>query len=154
MKVFPVILCGGIGERLWPLSRSFLPKQFLSFSGNRSLFQDTLLRVSQDIYEPPIIICHEEHRFIVSNQLEEMNIVPTTTFLEPVRRNTAPAIIIASLYVQEIDQNSIITVFPSDHLIKNVSSFIQTVNQGIEVAKKGYLTVFGISPTRVEEGYG
>ena len=156
-KVIPVILSGGLGTRLWPLSRSNFPKQYLNLisNGNKSLFQETQERLqSLDHFLPPIIVCNEEHRFIVSEQMRQINIKPSSILLEPFGRNTAPAITIAALKAIEIDKESTILVLPADHQIGNIQEFRKVIEFGINCAGEGSLIAFGIIPTYPETGYG
>ncbi len=156
-KITPVILCGGIGTRLWPLSRASFPKQYLEINPKESIsfFQETINRIK--IYEDigsPIVICNEEHRFIVAEQLREINVKAKAILLEPVGRNTAPAITIASLKAIENDENSILLVLPADHIIRKTKEFIRVIIKAVNYAKKGKLITFGITPTRPETGFG
>ena len=156
-KILPVILCGGSGSRLWPLSRQSLPKQFLSlnFTNGESLLQRTQNRLKkiQNI-EPPILICNEEHRFIVAEQMRELQIKPNAIILEPFGRNTAPAIAIAALKSLEIYENPTLLVLSSDHQIENEDKFAEVIQKGLESSGKGSLVTFGIVPTSPEVGYG
>ena len=156
-KVIPIILSGGLGTRIWPLSRSNFPKQYLNLISNskKSLFQETQERLqSLDHILPPIIVCNEEHRFIVSEQMRQIKIKPSSILLEPFGRNTAPAITIAALKAIEIDQDSILLVLPADHHIRNLEEFRKAIEFGIKCADKGSLITFGIIPTYPETGYG
>jgi mannose-1-phosphate guanylyltransferase/mannose-6-phosphate isomerase len=157
MKITPVILSGGSGTRLWPLSRSSNPKQFLTLFDAKSLFCKTLERVTNNkIFNPPIIVCNEEHRFLVAEELRKLNIIAGSIILEPLAKNTAPAIAVAAFDIlkkQESD-GDLMLVMPSDHLIENKKQFIQHVKQGIEIAKKNKLITFGIMPDKPETGYG
>lgn len=153
--ITPVILAGGSGTRLWPLSRKLYPKQFMSLVGNDTLLQNTILRLSSlDEIGPPIILCNEEHRFIVAEQLREIDISPQAIVLEPVGRNTAPALAVAALMAQSKDENAILLALPSDHHIQDLQSFIETATKGIGFALKDKLVTFGIEPHAPETGYG
>ena len=155
--IIPIILCGGSGTRLWPLSRDSFPKQYLNLSNNgeKSLLQETQERIKNlDNTISPIIICNEEHRFIVAEQLREINTKPLSILLEPIGRNTAPAIALAALKASEIKDDPIIIVLSSDHLIQNKKSFIEVLKKGITFAEKGKLVTFGIIPRSPETGYG
>lgn len=157
MKITPVILSGGSGTRLWPVSRSLNPKQFLDFFGENSLFQQTALRAKNcDDFKKPIIICNNEHRFIVAEELNKIQITPESIILEPVARNTAPAVAIAALDVilNNKKDDDLILVMPSDHVINDEKQFITDVKNTIEAAKDGYLITFGIVPDKAETGYG
>ena len=156
-KVLPVILSGGIGTRLWPLSRSSLPKQYLNIDKESSstLLQDTFLRLQgmENLIEP-LIICNEEQRFIVAEQFRSINIDPWSILLEPFGRNTAPAIALAGLICMKKDFDPFLLVLPSDHKIKNKENFQQSIKKGLGFALKGQLVTFGIKPTSANSGYG
>ena len=155
-KIIPVILCGGSGTRLWPMSRTSFPKQYLSFEKNNfSFFQMTLNRIKNfDNIDEPIVICNEEHRFITGEQLREINIKPKSIILEPFGRNTCPAIAIASLKSLEIDPEAILLILPSDHLVRENKAFIDCINKAFIYAKEEKLVTFGIVPNKPETGYG
>ncbi len=156
-NLLPLILCGGTGSRLWPLSRKSYPKQYLSLidDSSKTLLQKTLERLC-DITnkEDPIFICNEEHRFIVAEQLREINVKPKKIILEPFARNTAPAITIAALKSMENGSDPILFVLPSDHLIRDTQQFIKSITAAMDFAEKGNLVTFGIIPTSPEVGYG
>ena len=155
--LIPVLLCGGSGSRLWPLSRQSYPKQFLNLNinSNKSLLQLTQERISNlENIEPPIVICNEEHRFIVAEQMREIGVDPSAIILEKEGKNTAPAISIAALKALELDKNSILLILSSDHLIENKNNFLKSINSAIDLAKKGRLVTFGVVPTSAETGYG
>ncbi len=168
--VIPVILCGGSGARLWPLSRSGFPKQFLALPGddsNQSLFQKTVLRINanrnaQINLGETLIVTNEDHRFLVLDQLREMDDIQATLLLEPVGRNTAPALTIASLYAKETIGNtgtdSILVVTPADQIIQNRDSFTQALQNCITVVEGDVsnqsIAIMGITPTGPETGYG
>ncbi len=157
MKITPVILSGGSGTRLWPISRQLNPKQFLDFFGEKTLFSQTILRTKNtELFNPPIVVCNSEHRFIVAEEFKKSKITPRSILLEPVAKNTAPAIAVASLDLLENNNtdNDLILVMPSDHFITNESKFISQVNKAKELAKQGYLITFGIIPSYAETGYG
>ena len=134
LKVIPIILCGGKGTRFWPLSRQSYPKQFLSLYGEnkKSLLQKTYERISniKDI-EDPIIICNEEHRFLVAEQMRNINVNPKAIILEPEGRNTAPAIALGAFKAIEEDENSILLVLSADHIIKDVDLFVRGIKRRI-----------------------
>jgi mannose-1-phosphate guanylyltransferase/mannose-6-phosphate isomerase len=154
-KLFPVILSGGFGGRLWPVSRAHYPKQFLPLITDRSLLQETALRlVGLENIEAPTLICNERHRFIVAEQLQASQIQARRIFLEPVGRNTAPAIAIAAWDIAETDSNGVMLVTPSDHVILHVPSFHKAIESGIKLAQQGYLATFGVLPTSPKTGYG
>lgn len=154
MKITPVILSGGSGTRLWPLSRSLHPKQFLDFFGKNSLFQKAALRVkNSEAFHNPIIICNNEHRFIAAEELQNINISPKSIILEPIGRNTAPAVAIAALNITD-KNDDLILVMPSDHIIEDEEKFISHVKNAAKAANEGYLITFGIIPDKAETGYG
>ncbi len=157
MKITPVILSGGSGTRLWPVSRSLNPKQFLDFFGKNSLFQKTALRVKNAAdFQAPIVICNNEHRFTAAAELQKIGIKPKSIILEPIGRNTAPAIAIAALDVLAGNnkENNLILVMPSDHIIHDEEAFISQVKKATKAALEGYLVTFGIVPKKPETGYG
>ncbi len=155
--IIPVILCGGSGTRLWPLSRESYPKQFLPLTSDnkKSLLQETQERISgiNNLFEP-ILICNEDHRFIVAEQMREINIKPFSILLEPFGRNTAPAIALAAMKALESQLNPILLILSSDHEIKNTEIFIKTINEAFKFAENGRLVTFGIMPTSPHTGYG
>ena len=156
-KILPIILCGGSGSRLWPLSRESFPKQYLSINSNdgKTFLQKTQERLNGlDNVEDPIIICNEAHRFIVAEQLRAINISPKKIILEPFGRNTAPAIAISALKALEKNDDPILLILSSDHEILNKEKFINTLNAGINYAENEKLVTFGILPTSPETGYG
>lgn len=150
MKINAVILAGGSGNRLWPKSRSKLPKQFLSFFNDQTMFQSTIHRFNRFELNSISTICNFDHRFFVAEQLNELNI-SSQIILEPCSRNTAPAI---TASIQGIDDDDIVIIVPADHLIEDHDSFLNAINDGIEVAKKGMLVTFGIVPSNPNTGYG
>jgi len=152
--IIPVILCGGSGTRLWPMSRKNCPKQFLNLTDKHlSLFQKTILRLPK-ICSKPIIICNESHRFIVSDQLKAINKCAQSIILEPFGKNTAPAIAICALEALSISSESSILVLSADHEIKDTDSFHKSVSASIKPINKNLLVAFGVKPTRPETGYG
>ena len=153
--IIPVILSGGSGTRLWPLSRAMRPKQLLRLASHQTMIQDTLSRLD-GIPElaPPIIVCNEEHRFTIAEQMREINIHPSAIILEPVGRNTAPAVAISALQAQSVAQDPVLLVLPADHIIGNQEAFHQAVQKGYKVANEGKLVTFGIIPGTPETGYG
>ena len=157
LNLFPVILSGGSGTRLWPLSRACFPKQYLNLlnKSNNSLLQDTVLRLNGlKNLQQPIIICNEEQRFIVAEQMREIDITPNSILLEPIGRNTAPAIALASLIALEKFQDSILLVLSADHEIREPKKFQEAINDGLEYASNDRLVTFGVKPNRAETGYG
>ena len=155
MKIIPVILAGGSGTRLWPLSRELYPKQFMPLVGRHSLLQSTLLRLtSLEGIEQPIIVCNEAHRFIAAEQMRQIDITPQAIVLEPVGRNTAPAIAAAGLMAGTKTDESVLLVLPADHHIEDAEALVRTLAQGIRLAGKGKLVTFGVTPRTPETGYG
>lgn len=154
-SVIPVVLCGGSGTRLWPLSRTIHPKQLLPLFNDQTMLQNTLCRV-QNVAEhiSPIVICNQEYRFLVAEQLREVGRANVDIILEPEGRNTAPAVTVAALHLQRQNQDPILLVMPADHVIKNQDKLMEAVQTGVELAKKGYMVTFGINPNRPETGYG
>ena len=156
-RIQPVILSGGSGTRLWPLSRENFPKQYLKLNPRSSLtfLQKTQLRLDGLKHlEDPIIICNEQHRFIVAEQMREIKIKPKAIILEPFGKNTAPSIAISALMAQKDNENITLLILSSDHEIKNPLNFINTVKKGLDEANEDKLVTFGVKPTRPETGYG
>lgn len=152
-KITPVILSGGAGTRLWPLSRELFPKQFLPLAGSHTMIQDTLLRLSGlTEVNAPVIICNEDHRFLVAEQMRQIGCKPSAIVLEPVGRNTAPAVAVAALHQEKSDE--VMLVLPADHVIKDLVAFHAAVRKGLVEAEAGRLVTFGIVPTLPETGYG
>lgn len=152
--ITPVILCGGSGTRLWPLSRKSYPKQFSKLVGDQSLFQASASRVTGAEFANPIVLTNSDFRFIVTEQLMEMGIDPASVLIEPQGRNTAPAILAAALYLLAQDDDAMMLVLPSDHNVPDAALFAQTVLRGVDAANAGELVTFGIAPNRPETGYG
>ena len=151
--MIPVILSGGSGTRLWPLSRGIYPKQFLPLVSDKTMVQETVLRlVGLEQLQAPIAICNEDHRFMMAEQLREINAQAEAIILEPVGKNTAPAVALAALAAKNPDD--ILLVLPADHVIENISAFQQAVIKAGQLAEQGYLVTFGIVPTTAETGYG
>ena len=150
----PVILCGGSGTRLWPVSRSAFPKQFVQLYGEGSLFQQSVVRMSAEGFNAPIIITGSLFRFTVADQLQAIGVEPASIMLEPFGRNTAPAVAIASLLVAQSQPDGLLLLTPSDHVIPDDRHFRAAVNAASFTAKSGKIVTFGIRPTRPETGYG
>jgi len=154
-KVLPVLLCGGSGTRLWPLSREAYPKQFLSLAGKDSLLQATCLRLrGLPGAMAPLLISNEEHRFMVAEQCRQVDVEPLSIILEPVGRNTAAAIAVAALHAMESQQDPVLLVLPSDHLLQDEAGFREAVLLALPAAEAGALLTFGIVPTAPETGFG
>ena len=151
--IIPVILSGGSGTRLWPLSRKLHPKQFIELMGKTTLFQEAVLRLPESI-ENPLIICNEEHRFLAAEQLREINKEPKNIILEPVGRNTAPAIALAALKSIKESEDAILLVLSADHLIQDMDKFHQAIALATKQAEQNKLVTFGIVPNKIETGYG
>lgn len=155
LKIKPVILAGGVGTRLWPLSREAFPKQFLRLVSHHSLLQETVLRVSGMAYaEPPLIMCNTAHYFVSQDHLKEINANGCQFILEPFGRNTAAAIACAAHWSLAHAPDSILLILPSDHYIADQDSFFAAVNQARVAAERGFLVTFGVAPTHPETGYG
>ncbi len=152
--VVPLILAGGAGTRLWPLSRELFPKQFHALFSERSLLQDTLLRAGAATSTPPIIVCNEDHRFLVAEQCRAIGVDWLSLILEPAGRNTAPAIALAAHRALEEDPHAVLLFLPSDHLVPDAEAFAQAAALATAAAAEGRLVTFGVSPTRPETGYG
>ena len=153
--IIPVILSGGTGSRLWPQSRESCPKQFLNLTGEKTLLQETVSRTSKiSDMRAPVVVCNEEHRFMVAEQLRSLGITATAVVLEPVGRNTAPAVAVAALCALEAEQDPMLLVLPADHIILDTASFQQTVEEALPHAQAGHLITFGVVPRAAETGYG
>ena len=159
IEVTPIILCGGSGTRLWPLSRTGFPKQFLCLTGNESLFQQAAQRLaalgSENIQvAPPVIVSGEDHRFLASEQLREVSVALGTALLEPVGRNTAPALTLAALAAVVNGQDPVLVVTPADQTIAKPAAFTAAVQEAITQAEQGNIVIFGVTPDKPETGYG
>ncbi|MCZ4347996.1 mannose-1-phosphate guanylyltransferase/mannose-6-phosphate isomerase [Devosia neptuniae] len=154
-KIVPVILAGGQGTRLWPMSRANRPKQFIELMGNRSLFQQTLERLGgSERYDAPIVVTNAEYRFVVAEQVQEAGVALGTILLEPAARNTAVAIASAAYYALDRDENAVLHILASDHAITADAAYYDAVNLADAAARDGWLVAFGIMPTRPDTGYG
>ena len=153
--MIPIILAGGSGTRLWPLSRELYPKQFLSLTSDRTMLQDTVGRVAGiPGIESPIVLCKDEHRFLVGEQLQQIGVEVGAIILEPVGRNTAPALAVAALQSLAVGEDPVLLVLPSDHVISDQDSFRKAAVAGEQLAQQGRLITFGIVPGCAETGYG
>ncbi|MFT4149748.1 MAG: mannose-1-phosphate guanylyltransferase/mannose-6-phosphate isomerase [Paracoccaceae bacterium] len=152
--ITPILLCGGSGTRLWPLSRKSFPKQFTALTGDTSLFQASALRLSGQGFAAPLVITGSDFRFIVTEQLAAAGIDPGAILIEPSARNTAPAILAATLHLAATDPDALMLVAPSDHEVPDAALFRAAVAAGVEAARAGRIVTFGIHPTRPETGYG
>lgn len=153
-EITPVILCGGSGTRLWPVSRASYPKQFGRLVGDQSLFQSSVIRLPEPEFAPPVIVTGAEFRFIVTEQLGQIGRAPGAVLIEPEGRNTGPAVLAAALKVAEAAPDGLMLVCPSDHAIGDPQAFRAAVQAGAEAAREGRLVTFGIGPDRAETGYG
>ena len=150
----PVILSGGVGSRLWPVSREGRPKQFLPLGGKCSMLQETSQRLSTIETAPPIVVCNEAHRFLVAEQLREIATPASALILEPEGRNTAPAIALAAIQALATDPEAVLLVLPADHHIGSPGNFVEAVQRGLPAAGEGYLVTFGVVPSAPETGFG
>lgn len=150
----PVILSGGVGSRLWPLSRSLFPKQLLALAGNHSLIQDTVHRATGPAFAPPLIVCNVEHRFLIAEQMRAAGQASGAIVLEPAGRNTAPAAAVAALMLAEKDPDAILLLMPADHVVQDLDAFRQAADSAATAAAQGFLVTFGIAPRGPETGYG
>lgn len=153
-RIVPVILSGGAGTRLWPLSRELYPKQLLPLLSEQSLLQETVQRVQGDTFAPPLVVCSEEHRFIIAEQLRTLGVEPLAIVLEPVARNTAPALAAAAHLLLGDDPDTLMLVLPSDHSVRDVTAFHEAVQVAAAAAQDDRLVAYGITPTHAETGYG
>ena len=153
MKIYPVILSGGAGTRLWPLSRAVLPKQLLPLVTDKTMLQDTVLRVTGwPGLMAPLLVCGNEHRFLVAEQLREIGVKPLGILLEHAGRNTAPAVAAAAHYLSAIDPDAVMLVLPADHVIEDQAAFAAAVARAAALVAGGALATFGIVPQSPETG--
>lgn len=153
--IIPTILSGGSGTRLWPLSRQLYPKQLLPLAGKQTLLQQTILRLTGlEGLDLPLVVCNDEHRFLVAEQLRNISITPAAILLEPIGRNTAPATAVAAMQALSGRDNPLLLVLPADHIIRNTEAFHEAIMAGIPAAEEGKLVTFGIVPDKAETGYG
>jgi len=150
----PVLLSGGVGSRLWPVSREAHPKQFQPLAGELSMLQETLQRTTGLDESAPVVVCNEEHRFMVAEQLRQVEIAASALILEPTGRNTAPAVALAALHAVSRDPDALLLVLPADHVIQDVPAFVEAVGKAVPMAQQGRLMTFGVVPTSPETGYG
>lgn len=153
-NIFPVILSGGTGTRLWPLSRAALPKQLLALHGERTMIQETVLRSRLPGAAAPLLLCSDAHRFLVAEQMQEIGVEPRAIVLEPMGRNTAPAAAVAALMTAEQDAQGIVVLLPSDHVIRDTAAFARAVDVAAKAARAGHIVTFGMDPAAPETGYG
>ncbi len=154
VKITPVILCGGAGTRLWPLSRKSYPKQFSALTGADSLFQSSLTRLVGEAFGAPVVVTADQFRFIAVQQLHAVGITPQAVLIEPAGRDTGPAVLAAALHLAQSDPEALMLVAPSDHVIPDAAQFAQTVAAAVPAAQSGQIVAFGITPERPETGYG
>ncbi|HDY8624185.1 TPA: NTP transferase domain-containing protein, partial [Klebsiella pneumoniae] len=152
--LLPVIMAGGTGSRLWPMSRELYPKQFLRLYGQNSMLQETILRLSGLQTHEPIVICNEEHRFLVAEQLRQLDKLSQNIILEPVGRNTAPAIALAALQATQDGSDPLMLVLAADHIINDLRVFHKAISVAEQYALENHLVTFGIVPNTPETGYG
>ena len=153
-SIVPVILSGGSGQRLWPLSRELYPKQLINLLSEQSLLQETAKRLGGAPFASPIVVCNEGHRFIVAEQLRETGVSPRAIVLEPHRRNTAPAAAVAALMLVRDDPDAVMLLSPSDHVVRDQDAFRNAIEAGRNAANEGKLVTFGIVPDHPVTGYG
>jgi len=152
--ITPVLLCGGVGSRLWPVSRQGRPKQYLNLTGETSMLQQTLTRIESLAQTSPIIVCNEEHRFLVAEQVRQLGLTAPKIILEPEGKNTAPAIALAALAASASDPEAQLLVLPADHYVGKPAALIDAIEKAASASSQGKLVTFGIVPSRPETGYG
>ena len=155
LMIYPVILSGGSGTRLWPMSRSLYPKQLLALIGETSLLQQTVRRIAgQPGFAPPLIVANEEHRFIIAEQLREIGVEAAGLLLEPIGRNTAPAAAVAALRIAGTAADGLVLIMPSDHAMTDLDAFQKAIACAAGTESKGRLVHFGMAASRPDTGYG
>ncbi|MEY2884001.1 MAG: mannose-phosphate guanyltransferase [Pseudomonadota bacterium] len=155
VRIHPVLMSGGAGVRLWPMSREMYPKQLLALWSERSMLQDTAGRVADPaLFAPPVVICNQEHRFIIAEQLRQIGLGPAAIVLEPIGRNTAAAAAVAALRIVESEPDALMLLLPADHVIRDAQAFHASVAAAVRAARADHLVTFGIVPTAPETGYG
>ena len=152
--ITPVLLCGGVGSRLWPVSRQGRPKQYLNLIGETSMLQQTLTRIESLAQTSPIIVCNEEHRFLVAEQVRQLGLTSPTIILEPEGKNTAPAIALAAIAASAADSEVNLLVLPADHYVGKPTALIDAIEKAASAASQGKLVTFGLVPSHPETGYG
>src|SRR5450756_2932094 len=153
-RIVPLIMCGGAGTRLWPASREVRPKQVVPLFGVRSTFQDTILRVSDaTLFERPIVITNTAYRFMVQEQLAEIGL-EADVLLEPMRRDSGPAIAAGAAFAQARDQDAVVLALAADHVVRDVAAFVAACRQGLKAADAGRIVTFGVEPERAATEYG
>ncbi|HKD22959.1 MAG TPA: mannose-1-phosphate guanylyltransferase/mannose-6-phosphate isomerase [Rhizomicrobium sp.] len=152
--IHPVIMSGGAGSRLWPLSRQLYPKQLLPLAGERTMIQETAKRVEGPQFATPMVVCNQEHRFLIAEQLRESRVGDPTIVLEPVGRNTAPVAAVAALLLAQKDPGALILLMPADHVVEDTKAFAAAVEIAAAAAREGAIATFGIEPRGPETGYG
>ena len=145
--IIPVLLCGGVGSRLWPVSRQGRPKQYLNLIGDSSMLQQTLKRIEGVEQMAPIIVCNEEHRFLVAEQVRQLGISSPTIILEPEGKNTAPAIALAALAAEASDPEANLLVLPADHYVGKPAALIEAIQKAASASEQGKLVTFGLIPS-------
>ncbi len=153
-KIYPVVLSGGAGTRLWPVSRSLYPKQLLALAGEATMLQATVSRFFPVEAEPPMVVCNDEHRFIIAEQLREIGVEHPRIVLEPVGRNTAPAAAVAALLTHQADPDAVVVLLPADHVVRDEDAFRTALTRAVQAAEAGHLVTFGVTPTEPHTGYG
>ena len=154
-RALPLVLCGGSGTRLWPLSRDLYPKQLLALVDERSLLQNTVRRcLAYADAAPPILVCNEEHRFLVAEQMRQIGVQPGAVLLEPAPRNTAPAIALGAAEALRTQEDPLLVALPSDHLIADEAAFRKALDKALALARQDYLVTFGVKPNGAETCYG